>query len=50
MGFIENLKEVDINLIKIRTLILINIYEYLIGKFLGYFFNYSINDMWKIRT
>ena len=42
MGFIENLKEVDINLIKIRTLILINIYEYLIGKFLGYFFNYSI--------
>lgn len=42
MDFINNLKEVDINLIKIRTLVLINIYEYLIGTLLGYCFNYFV--------
>ena len=42
MDFINNLKEVDINLIKIRTLVLINVYEYLIGTLLGYCFNYFV--------
>lgn len=42
MDFINNFKEVDINLIKIRTLVLINIYEYLIGTLLGHFFNYFV--------
>ena len=40
MKFLENLKEVDINMIKVRTLLLINFYEYLIGTILGYFFNF----------
>ena len=40
MKLLENLKEVDINMIKVRTLLFINFYEYLIGTILGYLFNY----------
>jgi hypothetical protein len=40
MKFLENLKQVDINALKLRTLLIINLYEYLIGTILGYLFNF----------